>query len=51
MIIYAPFESPNRVNSKYVVLKNVCIDFLAKIFEKPIHIRTIYKSGFHALNS
>jgi hypothetical protein len=51
MIIYAPFESPNRVDSKYVVLKNVCIDFLAKIFEKPIHIRTIYKSGFHALNS
>jgi hypothetical protein len=46
MIIYAPFESPNRVDSKYVVLKNVCIDFLAKICEKPIHIRTIYKSGF-----
>jgi hypothetical protein len=51
MIIYAPFESPNRADSKYVVLKNVCIDFLAKICEKPIHIRTIYKSGFRALNS
>jgi hypothetical protein len=30
IIIYAPFESLNRDDSKYVVLKNVCIDFLAK---------------------
>jgi hypothetical protein len=52
MIIYAPFESPNRVDSKYVVLENVCIDFLAKkTFEKPIHIPTIKRSGFRALNS
>jgi hypothetical protein len=51
MIIYAPFGSLNRVDSKCVVLKNVCIDFLAKILEKPIHIRTNSKSGFRALNS
>jgi hypothetical protein len=51
MIIYAPFKSPNRVDSKYVVLNNVCIDFFAKICENPIHIRTIYKEGFRALNS
>ena len=51
MIIYAPFESPNRVDWKYVVLNNVCIDFFAKKCEKPIHIRTIYKEGLRALNS
>jgi hypothetical protein len=51
MNIYARFENPNRVDTKYVVLKNVCIDFLAKTCENPIHIRTIYKSGFRALNS
>ena len=51
MIIYAPLESPNRVDWKYVVLNNVCIDFLEKIFEKPIHIRTNSKSGFRVLNS
>jgi hypothetical protein len=48
---FSSFESPNRLDSKYDVLKNVCIDFLTKTCEKPIHIRTILKSGFHALNS
>jgi hypothetical protein len=51
MIIYAPFENPNRADSKYVVLNNVCIDFSAKIFEKSIHKRTYSKSGFRVLNS
>ena len=49
MIIY---ESPNRVDSEYVVLENVCIDFFKeKTCEKPIHKRTIQNSGFRALNS
>jgi hypothetical protein len=47
----APFDSPNREGSKYAILDNVWIDLLSKKNKKPIHIPTIEKSEFCALNS
>ncbi len=48
LIFYEPFESPNRGDSKYVVLENVWIDLMQKT---SIHIRTIQKPRFRAYNS
>jgi len=49
MIIYAPFESPNRGDSKYGGLDNVWIVKMSKKCKKPIEIPTIDKSGFGAI--